>query len=722
MMNNLACWENQLRKWSQTVERSARKQAGTLLPVIPGREDWDDFLEAVKENWDDWQDNLERYPNCLLVLYGGLAFYEYDDNTLWRHFAEAVGCHALTGNQQTEINRHFSKVAHELGLYVDRHNNITYSISSAINHIGIPLSLWDGFIDVCEWALAQSGWDSLTDNQWGVAVNKLAGSRKRLAVFLRDNRAVATEMIRKMHAAREKLFANPTLTIADLQQSSILRREYFEDVPETAEFLFPQNPDRFIADPLLLDRAKLAWDNARCHINLYLPAVASNKLPATWHVGERDRLAGTSPHSWRIDAAAFSSQIAVGLQSQTGFRRQLLRGVSPWGLFDLENEMLVNPERQQLPLRPYVLVSPHKLDHVTREGFDEEDYLLNEQDKFDDGTPFFTTRLYPNAKRAQLTITHDSRTSKIVFRAGARIEAKIYTGEGMHAASFSRFEKERDKWIKVERLPLPCIAIPLGYFDDTSSIVATKFQVMIDDRAMTGTWEKRHEDDTHEYYFWMWAYNSSLTAVEHPGTTTCVQPPDVPADTNLPALFNKPFIVSINAPGLNFSHKRKFELRRPKSGMDDCWSLLPGAFISFFLLAQSTDGMNWSDLVLARAAVAPDQKFSYALLRLYERHGILKQRGQRWYINESRAVIETTPNGELHLRYCGDPSVLWSMYRYIHAQDSTLHLPVVEVVNERPTPPYLKMRWQSSEGEKIKKYLQNYRNHPVQIVDELWSD
>jgi len=45
-------------------------------------------------------------------------------------------------------------------------------VGTAVFHTGIPLSLWEGFLAVCEWASWNSGWENLDDEQWAEKVGK----------------------------------------------------------------------------------------------------------------------------------------------------------------------------------------------------------------------------------------------------------------------------------------------------------------------------------------------------------------------------------------------------------------------------------------------------------------------------------------------------------------------------------------------------------------------
>src|SRR5262249_26467410 len=148
------------------------KVRAALLPVIPDRGMWEEFLGCVGAEWKDWKVQLLKYPSCLLILYCGLAFYEYDEHTFWPQFAKAVGSDALPVNQQTEINGAFAEAASHFRLAVKRRDNGTDFVGSAVNQIGIPLSLWEGFLDICEWALWRKDWQSLSSEDWAEAIEK----------------------------------------------------------------------------------------------------------------------------------------------------------------------------------------------------------------------------------------------------------------------------------------------------------------------------------------------------------------------------------------------------------------------------------------------------------------------------------------------------------------------------------------------------------------------
>ena len=397
-MGHLAYWEAELGKVWQRVEKTQRQKTGALLSVIPQRAQWDEFLASIHTEWPTWRRQLGQYPHCLVVLYGGLAFFQYDEKTFWPHFANAVGSESLSNNHQTDINAAFATAAEQLALTIQRGDYV----GSAIYSIGIPLSLWDGFLEICEWALWQNDWKTLSHAEWDDVMAKRAGGRTRLKNFLLSNREATSQFIQEMHDARE-ILQHERLPLAELKQASLLRPEYFDEVPETAEFLCPQNPES-----LLQDRPRIIWDEQRDRIILHLPAVAHGQLPALWHIGTYSQQASTSPDELPLNAQAFEPTLMLTLESGHQSEARRLRGVEPWGLFDVEHRgrLVINPDRERLPLRHYVLLAPQKIDVIAREGFETEENPDNEPYELEDGTICYLTRLYPTAKYATLSLAH----------------------------------------------------------------------------------------------------------------------------------------------------------------------------------------------------------------------------------------------------------------------------------------------------------------------------
>jgi hypothetical protein len=137
-----------------------------------------------------------------------------------------------------------------------------------------------------------------------------------------------------------------------------------------------------------------------------------------------------------------------------------------------------------------------------------------------------------------------------------------------------------------------------------------------------------------------------------------------------------------------------------------------------FLLSQAPNGMKWEDLALAKDVIAPSLRFSPYVLRKYERLGLVVQRGRRWMIRENRAECIRLPGQKFHLNFCGDPSILWALYRRMICDIPGAQLPIIEVVDNRGDVAYLKMAWPVQFRGAIEKYLQ--RNSVV-IGERLWT-
>ena len=430
MAYQLADWEESFQGKLAAIDASKRDKTGALLPIIPDREKWDEFSIAVRSEWNVLKQDLERYPACLIVLYGGLAFFVYDENTFWPHFASLVGSPSIPANQQAELNTSFLRASERHGLRVVStpiRRTPHFYVSVAVSQIGIPLSLWDGFLEICDWASWLDNWEAFTDEEWKQAIAKRTGSRSRLKNFLISNRETSTSLIKELLEARTILATNPEWGIVELSRACFLRTEYFEEVPETAEFLCPTNPES-----LIRDRAQLIWVEQRARIGLYLPGIQQNKLPAAWSLQHLKQPASRSPDELILNSLAFHPILNLELVSGSRTATQRLRGIDPWGLFDLDRDgRFMNRDREYLPLDSYALVSPAPLPGIVREGFEETDCPINQKFELADGTQCYVTHLYPTGKFAELTLGDRSQRSTIRFRTNSKIEVRFFRGEGI---------------------------------------------------------------------------------------------------------------------------------------------------------------------------------------------------------------------------------------------------------------------------------------------------
>lgn len=704
MNSQLASWEPHFIEGIRKIDMDVLREAGGLLSAVPNRQEWEEFLQTVRSEWKDWLVDLSKYPNCLVFLYGGMAFFEYDENTLWPQFGSAVGDNSIStnGNHQRVVNHAFRDAIQSLGLKIQEKETRSDYIGSAVYHIGIPLSLWDEFLEICEWALYRKDWKTLNGSEWEQAIKKRTPGWERLRKFLIDNREVAATFIQEMLDARKILHEDKNVTVADLIQMCRLRLEYFE-VEETADFLRPENPDS-----LLLDRARLMWDSQGFSIKLHLPAVNKETLPATWSISERSQEAAGSPDTLTLDSLGFQNPLMLALQASERTKIQRIPGAAPYGLFDLENGgYLVNPHREQLPLRNYVLVSQEKLDVTERTGFEQEENPTNELIELSDGTTCFVTRLWPIGKSAELQFSYKGTTAKIRFRTRSKIEVRFFAGTAERAAQFIRV---KDKII-IERLPVLAVLIPAGYFMDNQAELDATFKVSIDDSLATGHWERHDlldQDDDRACYFWRWApkpfaHIKSGIVRDWQSLTSLIESPDLSGDR----------ILNVRLQHTDVRYN--IYLKHPKEGVEQCWSSLPGAFLPWFLLCQTTEGMRWDDLVLAKKVIAPHLQLSGYLFRKYANYGYFVQRGRRWCIGASKATGREKDSG-YELQFCGDPSILWGLYRSHHMHRRPL--PTVEIVSTRGKPPFLQMAWEAAMKHIVEQYL---THNGVSLVKDLWN-
>lgn len=646
---SLDVYESAFNQSLSAMTSAERNRAGVLLRTIPSRSEWDQFVAAAKASWGAWQRKPETYPSCLVVLYGGLAFLEYEDASFWPKFAAAVGCPEKSlPSLYGKLNRVYCEAVRQRGLRLMGDEARNSYVGSAVHHIGIPLSLWEGFLDICEWAFVRDGWKDLPDADWKAAITRLCGSRTRLRTFLLDNREAGAEIISEMLDARRCLAADLSLTIDQLKHACLLRQEYFDEIPETAEFLRPEDPES-----LFKDRPRLAWNEGRSTIGLHVPGLEPHKLPGTWRIGSEEHKAAGTSDEIRLDGKAFAEALTVSLKNQGTTQTMRLLGAKPWALFDMERQgYIINPFREHLPLRSYVLISPEKV-VIKREGFEENDCPENELYEFRDGTKCYLTRLWPRDRSASLAI---GSSKTIRFRTRKRIEARLFIGQGYKAAWFQRNGEQ----ISVNELPILCILVPMGYFENPGATLNSSFLVQLDGKQGGGSWETRGQAlDDYELFYWRWSERPFVEKVKGGRLTDlkqlrdCFKPADLKGSHTL-AVESRTF-------GIRFAYS--LSIQPAKVGIQRCWKNLPGRFLPWFLLAQSPRGLKSEEIEFAAPVVAPGEKFSYFMLKKYEDFGLLVQRGRYWTIQESRASLTEDQASPIVFRYCGDPSILWGLYR-----------------------------------------------------------
>jgi hypothetical protein len=655
------------------------------------------------------------------MLYGGIAFFEYESNRFWPKVASVLGVSPIPGNKQSHINEWYRQSSERFGLPILEVSGITQYVGSSVRHIGIPLSIWEGFLEICEWASDHRGWENLSDEDWCASMSRRVGGRTRLKNFLVDNRETSSQMILEMLDAREILARNADWTVGDLKQASLLRAEYFDEVAETADFLRPEDPES-----LLKDSPRLFFDTVKGTITLHVPGIEEGRLPATWRVGQVKRDASCAPQRLVIDGEAFKERLEIVLETTSQGRGHsestILRGVEPFGMADLDNSgLFVNPRRETLPVRSYVLVSKTPFKSLIRHGFHEDDCPSNEEHELTDGTVLYLTRLDPSARVARVEFICGDKSYRISCRSRDKVESLLFVGEGIYSAAFSRCESR----FKVERLPAIAVSIPRDYYGDDLSVLRREYSVTIDGGSQCrafGKWIDRFNDDDRRVYVWEWSGKpvgqqreevvvSSLEALGR--LKASFEPVDLKGKR----------LIEVKAERFGHSFRYEAEIRNEMPPIQKAWHALPGKYLLWFLLCQNTDGMAWEDLMLAKQVVAPGAPcISGAHLRSYAKHGFIVQRGRRYSIAESRAQWCELGKSQWTLIYCGDPSILWCCYRYLaNKPEFSLGLPVVEVIAHRGALPHLSISiGGKGQREWIEKYFSD-RHHPIKLVSDLWE-
>jgi hypothetical protein len=152
-----------------------------------------------------------------------------------------------------------------------------------VRHIGIPVRVWRGFVEVCERLFVEpEDWRQWPYERWEDAIHLWLGGRKNLRAFFVENRPTARKWIDEMLEVRLILDKNPDWTLDDVAQISHLRPEYFDEVPETAIFLRPIETETLFRDR---PRLRLRLQPGVVAIHLETPRLKDEHLlPSDWHV------------------------------------------------------------------------------------------------------------------------------------------------------------------------------------------------------------------------------------------------------------------------------------------------------------------------------------------------------------------------------------------------------------------------------------------------------
>jgi hypothetical protein len=705
---SLPGWEKRFDSALRQISENERGKAGAVLAAIPGRDEWESFVVDVRADWGNWKWVFTINPGCMVALYDGAAFYNYKSGAFWSDFAAVVGAPPISANLQTMINGSYTKAAKRFGLPITDGN----FVGSAVAHIGIPISMWDGFLHVCEWALWTDNWDVIAADAWHEAMTRRLGGRALLIKFLVENRHTAMQFVREMLGARRVLSEDRELTVSEIAQAMILRAEYFEEVPETADFLRPDDPDSLFAD-----RVRLAWSEERQSISLHLPPVHDDLLPAVWRLGDREQSAASTARDFPINGRAFAKTLLLQRVSDSNETQQRIAGIDEWALYDEGGLRFVNHDRDLLPVSQYTLISRHRL-APQLEGWqhDPEEPCIDLESQLVDGTPIFLTKLFAESRRPRLKIG-EGRWIEFAQRRGVAL--RVFSGETRKNAA--RFSVMQDGTICTELWPRPFLEVPLSLVRDDD--ISSEFTVFLDGQAAHGKWVTFQYDPPHAeahnaeraFCFWRWE---------------AIPPPALPVHRTLDALDNQA-LVSAQAGwfGRHTLHVQSRRLGRLMFGSalecrfelvprtaDSLWPATWDDYIAWVLLSQVQDDATWEEVRIARDAVTMFANISlnavYYQIRKLERHGYLVARGHRYRDFKCRITLANAPGNAFRGEYCGLTSSLYELVRKV----PPLSLAVAPAEPGRPAKLYIE--WPQRDRHDVRNACQILG---IEAVQGLWN-
>ncbi len=628
--------------------------------------------------------NCETRP----TLYAGVAFYDYESGDFWKPFAAAVGVESITPKQYKQLTKFFFYHAREIGLATLESSPRNEFVGAAIFQIGVPLSLWQDFLRICENLWWREDWKTFSDDEWQVFIErKASGLTARLKGFFVENPRTARRFIAEVHDVRRLVASGAD--VAEIVQMSFLRPEHFAAAPETEQFISPQKSLAF------LNRFQLVWNENQAKISIYLPPVAAAELPAVWRLGETEQRADLYQQEFPVNRHAFQTKISLKFEGASQTETKKLEGIENWAIFDDDTNRLVNIERANLPLKSYTIVSAAPLEEIVLKGFDEE-IEPNGKLNLRDGFECYINRLSPMERKAQISFVCNGEKHELKFRTKNRVEIFLLAGLDCNAAQFRLYKNT----LKTDCLPVPCLILPADLFDGEEIDLAEKFKVSLDAQMSAGNWEKARDDGNQTFYFWRW--DSTTKA-------------------------RKKLDLTIESEGLAIKKEFKIEILQPKTNLADCWTNLPDKFLPFVLLAQpnfkSDKGTTFDEMREIKEIVKPHGRFvSLGFFHFYENLGVLKGYGNRWQFAKSK-IYFGADNGESFLRFCGNPSFLWQTLRYLAEKLPNAEFGKIEVVSKKGDVTHLFLNLTQEQKILGEKYVgDNGKQYNLSLVDENWEE
>ena len=121
--------------------------------------------------------------------------------------------------------------------------------------------------------------------------------------------------------------------------------------------------------------------------------------------------------------------------------------------------------------------------------------------------------------------------------------------------------------------------------------------------------------------------------------------------------------------------------------------------------------------------VQPHGRFvNVGFFHFYENRGVLKGNGNRWQFAKSKIYFGAN-NDENFLRFCGNPSVLWNLLRYLAEKLPQVGFDKIEVISKKSGVTHLFLRLNEEQKRLGEKYVGDYgKRYDLTLVDENWEE
>ena len=721
--------ENEARAAYENIPAESRATMGGCIGTLPDANDLQDYIGQLRGAWlSGWGNHPGRYQHLLLRLYHCVAFLRYEGNAFWASFGEAVGepVIAYNPNRQTQINDIFDRIARHFGLeIVVGCAGTRLCVQSAVRHVGIPVRVWRGFVEVCERLFVEpENWRQWPEVRWEDAIHLWLGGRKNLRTFFIKNRPTAVKWLDEILEARRVLEENPDWTLDDVAQVSHLRPEYFDEVPETATFLRPIKTETLFRDR---PRLRLGWQPGSIALWLEPPRLKDEGLlPSEWVVLDQREQASTNPVPIRLHQRAFNQNLVLKLVREgSEIAAYRLNGLCPWGLWSESSGAFISSQVRELPVDDYLLISKSPLCFANRDGWlgdEEEETRWNVEAQMPDRSTCFVSRLVPDARRATLEVAGWHR---ITFAPRVRLELRVFPR--VTERFFLTFT--RPNGVCLPAWPRFILKAPKGLFacsaDDTQALLQDEFRFFAGDIHVPGNW--RHDEDASRHlegedvFFyrvpedWLPPVHDSRSSrvLKSFGDLGRVEPPAPRAyELNIKLRAKRHGIIPFSdlpeihvkkEPPLNNTHTAKLGVP-----FRDYWP--------WYLLTATQDHATWEEIRLAFDMMnLGDTRLQFYRFQQIERHGMATRQGRRWTDFENRILFGRHEGGNYTIRYSGLTSAIYSVVRGIEPSEK------ITPRWKHGHPPHLEIRF-SLRANTDRRIRESCQRAGIRIMHEsLWT-